>query len=112
MAAYHRVYDSHHLQADCQTGISSGTLRFLIEYGLLLPFSILRCEFVISAATLDYFEHVNLITTEEDYEPYNSRFPKFLPSRNLHVARAAYRHYRASCLLFIIVIIIIILFAQ
>jgi len=35
MAAYRRVYDSRHLQADCQkTGISSGTLRSAIEYGL------------------------------------------------------------------------------
>jgi len=32
MAAYRRVYDSHHLQADC-----SGTLRSVIEYGLPLP---------------------------------------------------------------------------
>jgi len=39
MAAYHRVYDSHHLQADClRTRISSGTLRSVIEYGLPLPF--------------------------------------------------------------------------
>jgi len=35
MAAYRQVYDSHHLQADCQEpGISSGTLRSVIEYGL------------------------------------------------------------------------------
>jgi len=38
MAAYRRVYDSRHLQADCQrTGISSGILRSVIEYGLALP---------------------------------------------------------------------------
>ena len=37
MAAYRRVYDSRHLQADW-TGISSGTLRFVIEYGLPLLF--------------------------------------------------------------------------
>jgi len=30
------LYDSHHLQAD--PGISSGTLRSVIEYGLPLPF--------------------------------------------------------------------------
>ena len=38
MAAYRRVYDSHHLQADCmpRTWISSGTLRSVIEYGLRL----------------------------------------------------------------------------
>jgi len=29
MAAYRRVHDSHHLQADCP-----GTLRSVIEYGL------------------------------------------------------------------------------
>jgi len=36
MAAYRRVYDSRHLQADCQEPgpISSGTLRSVIEYGL------------------------------------------------------------------------------
>ena len=34
-AAYRRVYDSRHLQADSpRTGISSGTLRSIIEYGL------------------------------------------------------------------------------
>jgi len=39
MTAYRRVYDSHQLQADCQkTGISSGTLRSVIEHGLPLPF--------------------------------------------------------------------------
>ena len=37
MAAYSRVYDSRHLHADClETGISSGTLRWVIEYGLYL----------------------------------------------------------------------------
>jgi len=33
MAAYRRVYDSHHLQADCQEPGSA-----VIEHGLLLPF--------------------------------------------------------------------------
>jgi len=44
MAAYRRVYDSHHPQAVCQepAGISSGTLRSVIEYGLPLPFFKLR----------------------------------------------------------------------
>jgi len=39
MAAYRRVYDSRHLHADWlpRTGISSGTLRSVIEYGLPLP---------------------------------------------------------------------------
>jgi len=37
MAAYRRVYDSRHLQADLpRTGISSGTLRSVIEYWLPL----------------------------------------------------------------------------
>ena len=35
MATYRRVYDSRHLQAWLQrTGISSGILRSVIEYGL------------------------------------------------------------------------------
>jgi len=40
MAAYRRVYDSRHLQADCQEpgSASSGTLRSAIEYGLPLRF--------------------------------------------------------------------------
>jgi len=39
MAAYRRVYDSRYLQADMpRTGISSGTLRSVTEYGLPLPF--------------------------------------------------------------------------
>ena len=43
MAAYRRLYDSRHLQADCQEpGISSGTLRSVIEYGLPLPFYVGR----------------------------------------------------------------------
>jgi len=35
MAAYRRVYDSHHMP---RSGISSGTLRSVMEYGLPLPF--------------------------------------------------------------------------
>jgi len=38
MAAYRRVYDTRHLQLTAKTGISSGTLRLAIEYGLPLPF--------------------------------------------------------------------------
>ena len=35
MSAYHRVYDSRNLQADCQEpGVSLGTIRSVIEYGL------------------------------------------------------------------------------
>ena len=40
MAAYRRVYDSHHLQPDCQgKGIISGNPHSVIEYGLLFSFS-------------------------------------------------------------------------
>jgi len=39
MAAYHRVYDSHHYRLTA--GISSGTLRSVIEYGLPLLFMLL-----------------------------------------------------------------------
>jgi len=35
MAAYRRVYDSRHVQADCKE--RSGTPRWAIEYGLPLP---------------------------------------------------------------------------
>ena len=40
MAAYRRVYDSRHLQADCQEPGSApeGTLHSVIEYGLPLAF--------------------------------------------------------------------------
>jgi len=39
MAAYRRVYDSRHRQADCQrTRISSRTLLWVIEYGYLYLF--------------------------------------------------------------------------
>ena len=44
MAAYRRVYDSRHLQAYSRTGISSGTLRSVIEYGLPLPLSTVTCR--------------------------------------------------------------------
>ena len=39
MAAYRRVYNSRHLQADCQEpGSAPEPLRSVIEYGLPLPF--------------------------------------------------------------------------
>ena len=42
MAAYRRVYDSRHLQVDCQkTGISSGTLRSVMSMGYLYLFSLM-----------------------------------------------------------------------
>ena len=38
MAAYRRVYDSHHLQADCkEPGSAPETHGSAIEYGLPLP---------------------------------------------------------------------------
>ena len=39
MAAYCRVYDSRHLQADCQEPISSGTLRSVIAVWASFTFS-------------------------------------------------------------------------
>ena len=38
MTAYRRVYDSRHLQADCQEPGLAPELRSVIEYGLPLPF--------------------------------------------------------------------------
>jgi len=39
MAAYRWVYDSRHLQADCQEpGSAPEPIRSAIEYGLPLPF--------------------------------------------------------------------------
>jgi len=39
MAAYRRVNDSRHLQADCQVpGSSQEPYTLVIEYGLSLPF--------------------------------------------------------------------------
>jgi len=38
MAAYRRVYDSHHLQADAMNRDQSSNLRSVIEYGLPLLF--------------------------------------------------------------------------
>ena len=50
MAAYRRVYDSRHLQADCQEpgGISSGTVRSAVEYWLAM-----RCSWQAYVAWLD-----------------------------------------------------------
>jgi len=58
MAAYRRVYDSRHLQADCQelTGISSGTLRSVIEYGLPLPFLYQLRLTLLHARLLRFFQ--------------------------------------------------------
>jgi len=43
MAAYRRVHDSRHMQADMpRTGISSGTLLSATDYGLPLPFYVLK----------------------------------------------------------------------
>ena len=52
MAAYRRVYDSHHLAAGWlpRTGISSGTLRSVIEYVLPLLFKVM--PFVTYVGTL------------------------------------------------------------
>jgi len=43
MAAYRRVHDSRHMQADMpRTGISSGILLSATDYGLPLPFYVLK----------------------------------------------------------------------
>ena len=40
MAAYRQVYDSHHLQADCQEpGSAPEPYAWVIEFGLPLPFT-------------------------------------------------------------------------
>jgi len=57
MAAYRRVDDSRHLQADCQELISSGTLRSVIECGLLLPFLALL---TILTLTIGVILHLHL----------------------------------------------------
>ena len=47
MAAYCRVYDSRHLQADYQEpGSAPGTLCLAVEYGLPLPFLIIVATLV------------------------------------------------------------------
>jgi len=52
---------------------------------------------LISAPTQDYFEHLQLIKSLDDYAAYVDRFPKFLLSENLHSERVAFRRYKASC---------------
>jgi len=54
MAAYRRVYDSRHLQADChaRTGIISGTLRSVIEYGLSIN------QFITQPRAKGHFENL------------------------------------------------------
>ena len=46
MASYRRVYDSRHLQADCQEPGSATEpyIRSVIEYGLALPFYLCVCD--------------------------------------------------------------------
>jgi len=60
MAAYRRVYDSHHLPADCKTGISSGRLRWTIEYGQPLPCLLLR--FITVAASVAKAKSIGLVS--------------------------------------------------
>jgi len=58
MAAYHRVYDSRHLQADCQElgPAPARTLRSAMEYGLPLP---VFPSYLICVYTADVVEYVN-----------------------------------------------------
>ena len=60
MAAYHRVYDSRHLQADCQEpGSAPGpTLCSVIEYGLLF----LQCVFQIATSFLTFISQGSVAT--------------------------------------------------
>jgi len=53
MAAYRRVYDSHHLQADCkEPGSAPETYDSVIEYGLPLPFLMYYSEYVFTCCWL------------------------------------------------------------
>jgi len=53
---------------------------------------------VVSADTEDYYEHLDLVKSTKDYEAYEDRFPKFLPSTNLQQKRLPFQRYRASLL--------------
>ena len=57
----------------------------------------MRC--VILAAMGDYYEQLELVKSLDDYEAYSDRFPKFLPSMNMHANRVPFRKYRASCMM-------------
>ena len=61
-AAYRRVYDSRHLQAALlpRTGISSGTLRSAVEYGLALPFLLLVLQVRL------YYDQANEVLLSTD----------------------------------------------
>jgi len=58
MAAYRRVYDSRHLQADCQEPgpAPARTLRSAMDYGLPLP---VFPSYLICVYTADVVEYVN-----------------------------------------------------
>ena len=63
MAAYRRVYDSSHLQADCQEPGSAPEpyIRSAIEYGLPLPFYL----YVLNHSVQQSTEHCERSATGE-----------------------------------------------
>ena len=62
MTAYRRVYDSRHLQADCQEpGSASEPIRSAIEYGL--PIYILECQKLVVACVYNARDFINLTIT-------------------------------------------------
>ena len=70
MAAYCRVYDSHHLQADCQNRDQlRNPIRSVIECGLSLPF--LRCMLLVTPL----FLHADRQTRWEVGAYYTSTYP-------------------------------------
>jgi len=56
MAAYRWVYDSRHLQADCQEpGSAPETLRSVIEYGQPLPLYLDHCVAMVCCKSVRYW---------------------------------------------------------
>jgi len=100
MAAYRRVYDSPHLQADCQVpGISPGTLRSAIEYGL--PFY-LRFYSPCHQACLHEFVLVHIIASPS--EKYCEQLVRvsvcplaYLKNHNDVTLATRYRHASSPC---------------
>jgi len=106
MAAYRRVYDSRHLQADCQEpGSSFGTIRSIIEYWLPLPLSVL-----INKIFLDFVHLQSKYVALRDFSAANSACLVTAASVRDHVvclravlssswvAPVACRHCMSACL--------------
>ena len=74
MAAYHRVCDSRRLQADCQEpGISSGTLRSVIEYGLAFTFYLLTCLQQVRVTSSEQWQGVGVCSRQRRRWPRSWR---------------------------------------